>query len=313
MSPIPPLDPQLQPALDRVVPLMGDMYGDVARTRKMMESYPIPADPTETALLEISDLHIPGPDGAPEVLVRRYRPRSSGPDTALPTILYLHGGGFTTGSINTEHAASTHLAAHLGVQVISVDYRLAPEHPFPAAVEDCFAALRWVAAQPGVDTDRIAAHGTSAGGHLATSVAIVAKERGGPRLCFQSMVVPATAGPNHTTWSRTHFTETPLLDTEQVEKAQALYLPKDLDIDAVAPLDVADLTGLPPAYISVCELDPVRDEGIEYAIRLMQAGVNVELHSWPGTFHGANMFPGTEVTDRMIAEIDATLKRALLG
>ena len=194
--------------------------------------------------------------------------------------------------------------------VVGVEYRLAPEHPYPAGLEDCYAGLRLLAGLPDVDPDRVAVHGQSAGGGLAAAVALLARDRGGPALCFQSLDVPVLDDRLETTSMRSAG---PWLmwSPSQAATSWRLYLGGAAADQYAAPSRAEDLAGLPPAYVVTCELDPLRDEGNEYAARLMTAGVPVELHCWSGTFHGVQLVPDAGIVKRMHAERLAVLANAL--
>ncbi len=266
--------------------------------------------------LDVDDRTIPGPPGDPDVTVRVYAPKVRA-TTTVPAILYIHGGGFFVGSIDTEHGGSARLAQELGVVVVSVEYRLAPEHPFPAGLEDCYAALVWLHDQAdalGVDPARIAINGGSAGGGLAAGLALLARDRGGPAICFQYLGIPELDDTLETP-SMQQFHDTPMWSRPQAEQSWQWYLGDAYGTDDVspyaAPARATDLAGLPPAYVSTMEFDPLRDEGINYALKLLAAGVSVELHSFPGTFHGSAMVTGAAVTQRDGAERFVVLRRAL--
>ena len=240
--------------------------------------------------------------------VRLYEP--AGAEGPLPALLYVHGGGFVLGSVDMEHQVCVDLARDLGIVVASVEYRLAPEHPYPAGLEDCYAALRLLSGLPGVDPDRVAVHGQSAGGGLAAGIALLARDRGGPALCFQSLDVPVVDDRLETTSMRSAG---PWLmwSPSQAATSWRLYLGDGPADQYAAPARAEDLSGLPPAYVVTCELDPLRDEGNQYAARLLAAGVSVELHCWPGTFHGVQLVQGAPIVARMDAERRAVLARAL--
>ncbi len=289
---------------------------DAVAAREMSEQYlsALGAE-VDTSNLDVDDQSIPGPDGAPDVVVRVYVPKSR--SGAVPAIVYIHGGGFFVGSIDSEHAGAAALARELGVVVVSVEYRLAPEHPFPAGVEDCYAALTWVHQQAdelGVDTDRVALSGASAGGGLAAGLALLARDRNGPRICFQYLGIPELDDRLGTP-SMCQFDDTPMWSRPAAEKSWEWYLGDAHGRDDVspyaAPARATDLAGLPPAYVSTMEFDPLRDEGITYALRMLQAGVSVELHSFPGTFHGSAIVTGATVTRREGAERLTVWRRAL--
>jgi acetyl esterase len=261
--------------------------------------------------LEVDDRAVPGPDGAPDVTVRVYRP--VGATAPRPAVLWLHGGGFCVGGIETEHVGAAKTAKSLGVVVVSVEYRLAPEHPFPAAIEDCYAALQWVHAHTAelfVDPARVALVGQSAGGGLAAGLALLARDRGGPSICFQLLSIPELDDRLETESMKT-FVDTPLWNRPNAVLSWLHYLGGATEVSPyAAPARATDLRGLPPAYISAMEFDPLRDEGILYALALLRAGVSVELHSFPGTFHGSQLFP-VAITRRGTAETSAVLRRAL--
>jgi acetyl esterase/lipase len=204
------------------------------------------------------------------------------------------------------------------VVVVSVDYRLAPENPFPAGLEDCYAALVWLhehAGDLGVDAGRIAINGGSAGGGLAAGLALLARDRGGPAICFQYLGIPELDDRLDTP-SMQRFHDTPMWSRGAAEKSWEWYLGDAHGTDDIspyaAPARATDLAGLPPAYISTMEFDPLRDEGIHYALKLLAAGVSVELHSFPGTFHGSSIVVTAAVNQREAAE-RMTVWRRVLG
>ncbi len=235
-----------------------------------------------------------------------------------PAIVYMHGGGFVLGSAATDLLLPAQLCASLGAVVVSVDYRLAPEFPFPAAIHDCYAALEWVAARAstlGVDPGRIAIAGVSAGAGLAAGVALRARDLGGPQICFQLLDIPELDDRLETPSMRA-FADTPIWHRPNAVQSWQHYLgPVDGRGQVspyAAPARAADLGGLPPAYVSVCEFDPLRDEGMAYAQRLLQAGVSTELHVFPGTFHGASgALPMAGVSQRMRSELIGAMGRGL--
>ena len=229
----------------------------------------------------------------------------------------IHGGGFVIGSVETEHGGAAQMAISTGAVVVSVDYRLAPEHPYPAALHDCYAALTFLHDQAdalGVDPDRVAVAGTSAGGGLAAATALFARDRGGPALCFQLLHIPEL-DDRLETGSMQAFVDSPMWNRPLAVQSWQAYLgPRygAADVPAyAAPARAADLSGLPPAYISTAEHDPLRDEGITYAQRLLQAGVSVELHQFPGTFHGSALVMTASVSRRAQREATVVLRRAL--
>jgi len=284
-----------------------------ARTEEMLAMLSVGLDVSD---LDIDDRVVPGPPGDPDVGVRVYVPTAR-PGTAVPAVLYIHGGGFFLGSIDTEHGGAARLAQELGVVVVSVEYRLAPEHPFPAGLEDCYAALVWLhehVEELGVDPARVAVNGGSAGGGLAAGLALLARDRGGPAICFQYLGIPELDDRLDTPSMR-QFHDTPMWSRPAAEKSWEWYLGDAWGSDDIspyaAPARATDVAGLPPAYISTMEFDPLRDEGILYALKLLAAGVSVELHSFPGTFHGSAVAITAAVTRREAAERFTVLRRAL--
>ena len=270
----------------------------------------------DVSTIDVEDRQIPGPDGAPEVTVRLYVPRERA-TSPTPAVLYIHGGGFFVGSIDTEHAGAAALAGGLGVVVASVEYRLAPEHPFPAGIEDCYAALVWLhgaADELGLDPTSIAINGGSAGGGLAAGLALLARDRGGPAICFQFLGIPELDDRLETPSMR-RFVDTPMWSRPAAEKSWEWYLGDAWGTNDVspyaAPARATDVAGLPPTYISTMEYDPLRDEGILYALKLLEASVSVELHSFPGTFHGSAIVTGAAVSRRASAESMTVWRRAL--
>lgn len=269
--------------------------------------------------LDIRDARVPGPEGAPEVAVRIFTPSGRGADERLPGLLLIHGGGFVFGSVDGLDYDAARIADQVGVVVVCVEYRLAPEHPFPAGLEDCYAALTWTADHAddlGIDPGGLGIGGESAGGGLTAALALLARDRGGPALCFQYVGIPELDDRLDTPSMRA-YVDTPMWDRRRAEQSWDFYLggPGLRGGTSVspyaAPARAEDLTGLPPAYVSVCQFDPLRDEGITYAQRLMHAGVLTELHQYPGTFHGAAGVPGPAVSQRMVADMLAALRRGL--
>lgn len=211
-----------------------------------------------------------------------------------PLIVYFHGGGWTIGGLDTCESVCRFLALNTPATVLAVGYRLAPEHPFPAAIDDAFAAYRWAAVDNlrlGVDPTRIAVAGDSAGGNLAASLSILAREDGGPQPTMQALIYPVTdAAGGHR--SREEFAEGFLLTQADMDWFERHYLPPDADRAdrRISVLRADDLSGLPPAYVTTAGFDPLRDEGEAYAARMQDAGVQVALRRHPGLIHGfANM------------------------
>jgi acetyl esterase/lipase len=267
--------------------------------------------------LEIRNVTVPGPEGGPDVPVRVYAPAEHSGN--LPGLVYIHGGGFILGSLDQVDPLAKLLADELSMVVVSVDYRLAPENRFPDGLEDCYAALQWTAAKAsdlGIDPTRIGVGGDSAGGGLAAATALLARDRNGPALKAQILGVPEIDDRLETP-SMVAYTDTPLWNRPNAIVSWRYYLPEDVEpgSDAVseyaAPARAKDLSGLPPAYVTVCEFDPLRDEGMIYAQRLVQAGVATELHLYPGTFHGSALVVDAAISKRMLADTVDAYRRAL--
>ncbi|UGQ12608.1 alpha/beta hydrolase [Yinghuangia sp. ASG 101] len=309
------------PELAAAIALMPDVpLDDLPAVRAMQAVFGAgPASASGASDVTFTDAMAPGPAGAPDVLLRVYRPADA-PDEPLPAVYDIHGGGFILGSVEVSHEGTLEMCRALGAVVASVDYRLAPEDPYPAGVEDCYAGLAWFAAEAdrfGVDPARIVLHGASAGGGLAAGTALLARDRGGPSVLFQYLAMPELDDRLDTPSMRA-FTDTPVWDRGKAAISWDAYLGPgrrggaDVPVYA-APARATDLRGLPPAYISVMEFDPLRDEGIAYAQALLGAGVSTELHLLPGTFHGSQMVRDAAVTRREKAERVAVLRRVLHG
>ncbi|GAA2542320.1 MULTISPECIES: alpha/beta hydrolase [Streptomyces] len=296
----------MDPELEAFIPLFprADLIDPVTERKNFAElAAAVPAP--DTAGMEVEDRTVPAD---PEVPVRIYRPHR-----AQGAVVWLHGGGFVMGDVDTEHPWAARLADASGTVVISVGYRLAPENPFPAALDDAYAVLTWAAehaAELGIDPERIAVGGHSAGGGLAAAVALRARDQQGPPIRYQLLNQPGL-DDRQETWSARNFTSTPWMTRDKVSAAWRHYLGSTPATPYAAPARAADLSGLPPAYVATAEFCPNRDEDIDYALRLLQAGVSVELHQWPGTFHGSQAILSAEVSQRQIAELAAALRRAL--
>jgi acetyl esterase/lipase len=235
-------------------------------------------------------------------------------------MVHFHGGAFVAGDLDISAGICGRMADVAGIVVVDVDYRLAPEHRFPVGFEDCYSALLWTAANAdrlGIDPTRLAVGGESAGGALAAAIAIAARDRNGPRLAYQQLIYPVT-DDTLTTASIRELHDAPLWNGASCGPMWEHYLgPREQRGDvspyaapARAVATERGLAGLPPAYLLACEFDPLRDEGIAYAAALLAAGVSVELHVVPGTFHGFDGFP-TQVSKRTTAEYLDSLRRVI--
>jgi acetyl esterase/lipase len=266
--------------------------------------------------VEVTDRTVPGAAG--DLKVRVYRPAADGIAAGVgaaggrPLVVYFHGGGFVLGGPDMGNWICGAVAASVGAVVVSVDYRLAPSHVFPAAVEDCYAALAWAAdnaAELGA-TGRIGVMGESAGGNLAAVTCLIARERGGPAISHQALIYPATDMTKENPAANPHA---PFLSAAEISAYKRLYLGPDGDPASpwASPL-LADHAGLPPALIQVAEHDPLRDDGERYAEALRTAGVPVRFTEYVGMPHGFVNFPGlSRAAHQAIAEICAEQSAAL--
>lgn len=279
------LDPQIADVIDEIqresVPDWHAMSVDSARR---IENEVFTTD-ERTSVDLVRDLAIPGPDG--EIPIRCYRPDAEEPRGVL---VYYHGGGWVLGTLDSIDGVCRELADRAGCVVVSVDYRLAPEHPFPAAADDAYAALEWVAehaASIGGDPEQIGVAGTSAGGNLAAVTALRARENGGPSLAHQLLLYPITDYAFDTD-SYEENAEGYLLTRNDMQWFWDHYLRSPVDgyNPFASPLRARDLSGLPSATVVTCGFDPLRDEGVAYADRLAEAGVDVDHDHYPGVTHG---------------------------
>jgi acetyl esterase len=302
------LDPELAPLAAVALP----DFTDVGELRAWYDSLMVsPEPPSTSAALDWSDRTIPGPDGAPEVSVRIYRPHTP---AIQPALVYFHSGSVVMGDLETEHAACMHYAEFAECTVISVDYRLAPENVYPAPVEDCYAALLWVAENAdalGVDPARIAVGGSSSGGTLAGAVALMARDRSGPPLVFQMLIYPALDDRLASTSMQTFVTGDALTQS-RVGWMWKHYLGTDTrDAPAyAAPARAETLAGLPRAFVEVGALDPLRDECIAYASRLLAEDVPSDLTVIAGAPHAFEAIATANITKRAFAQRVGLLRTA---
>ena len=316
MSPRDLIDPESRAPLDallEVVPggfnTIPDIVARRAAVQQLLAALPVIENPDVVT----DDRTVPGPDGDPNISVRIYRPvNASG---TLPGIYYIHGGGMILGDVAGEDAGAALLCHEVGAVVVSVEYRLAPEHPHPAPVEDCYAGLTWTAGNAdalGIDPGRLAVYGGSAGGGLTLGVALLARDRGGPALRFMMPIYPMIDDTN-TTPSSHEITDIGIWDRAGNVEAWRWYLGGKPADQYAAPTRATDLAGLPPAYIDVGTVDLFLDEDIAFARRLMQAGVACELHVHPGSYHASETFaPDAPLSRRIVAMRVDALRRALV-
>ena len=310
-----PLDPDAQLILEAMLkagrPAFETLTPDEARAqmRAMREALKQP----QPAVAEVRDLSASGPHGA--IPLRLYRSRAARPGEAQPALVFFHGGGWVFGDLETHDNLCRSLANAADCSVFSVDYRLAPEHKFPAAVDDFWAATQWVATHAGelaIDPSRLAVGGDSAGGNLATVVSLMAAANRGPKLALQVLLYPAVdMSFSHASYRSvgTGFN----LTAATMNWFRDLYLrdARDQDDWRASPLRAKDFSGLPPAYIVTAGCDPLCDEGGDYARALERAKVPVTYRHFPGQMHGfAGMSGFIGAADTVIGEIGAALKKA---
>jgi len=302
------LDPVFEPL--RQIPRPD--FDDIPAARARMASMQALMPPRQSATVDFEDREIDGPGG--KLAIRVYDPRVRGQTGAL---VYFHGGGFMVGDLDTEHSQCLDHAEEAGCVVVSVAYRLAPEFPFPAAHEDAWAALRWVAANADalrVDPERLAVGGGSAGATLAAGVALRARDEGTPSIRLALLVQPAIDHLQTEPSART-FTDTPFMTSADLASVWRTYLgaapPTGKALSYAAPAAADDLAGYPPVFLIVGDVDPLRDEGLAFARRLIAAGTEVELHLVAGAPHGFDLVEHAPATLLMRAARAAALARAL--
>lgn len=311
------VDPELAAMLD-IFPALTLNAESLAQTRITLKEMNTLTDANQPDFpaISISEHYVSGPQGAPDVRILVYLPTNV--STPLPALLWIHGGGYVLGSADQDDLQVKSIVDRVGCAAVSVDYRLAPETPHPGPVEDCYAALKWLhthAGELGVDTTRIAIGGASAGGGLTAGLALLTRDRSEVPLIFQLLIYPMLD-------DRTVVTEEPHPYTgEYIWTADANHfgwsalLGQEPGGPHVSPYAAAaratNLEGLPPTIISVGSLDLFLEEDMEYARRLIRAGVPTELHIYPGAFHGFNMVEGAKVAQSFAHDWLEALKRAL--
>jgi len=267
---------------------------------------------TPEDIFKVEDRSISSVNG--EIPLRLYVPNAEG---NLPIVVYFHGGGFTAGDFDTHDTPLRALANRSGCLIVAVGYRLAPEHPFPAAPEDCYNATVWAAenaAQIGGNPNQIAVAGDSAGGDLAAVVTLMARDKNAPKLSYQVLIYPDTdLTESSASWTEFATTNSPIITREGKLAAISMYVPRDVDVKNpyVSPLYAESLTGLPPALIITAEFDPQRDEGEAYARNLKEAGVEVKHIRYDGMIHGFFQMAGVLAQGKeAIEEVANSLKNA---
>ena len=309
-----PLDPQIQAVLDAAkkanVAELWQLTPHDARAEYLRRTNRLKVD---VDIHRFEDRDVDGP--ARRIPIRIYTPRQSKSGEKLPVLVWYHGGGYVIGDLDTHDSVCRALANEADCIVVAVDYRLAPEHKFPAAVDDCEAALKWVAKHASeihADGARIAVGGDSAGGNLATVVSILARDAGSPNIAFQLLIYPVTA-PEPETKSHHAFAEGYLLTRKTITWFFTHYIrsSKDTTDFRYAPLEADDLSSLPPALIIVAGYDPLRDEGVEYAQALIHAGNRVRLSNYDGMVHGFFLMGGmVDASRHAVSESAAMLRDA---
>lgn len=308
-----PVDPQIQAILDKAAGLPPTHTLSVAAARARYEAR-LDALPPPAPVAAVAERTIDGPGGP--LKLRIYTPEGdpAGGGGPFPLMVFFHGSGFVLCSLDTHDGMCRNLCAGAGVVVVSVDYRLAPEHRFPAAPDDCLAATRWVAAHAADlngDPARLLVAGDSAGGNLAAVTALRIREEGGPKLAGQLLMYPATAHCSADMPSYAENAEGYGLTRATMEWFWAHYAsPVDAQNPHAAPLAAADLSRLPPALVQTAEYDPLRDEGVHYAERLLEAHVPTELSRWDGMNHGFLFWVGqVDAATEAMREACAWLRR----
>jgi acetyl esterase/lipase len=311
------IDPEQREALDQFLRMMPGGFSGIpdlsdrrAALAAAIADINATMPPREGVVSE--DRLVPGPPGAPDVRLRVYRPTIvSGP---LPAIYLIHGGGMSVGGIELDDDTAAMVCEAVNAIVVSVEYRLAPEHPYPAPVDDCYAGLVWMAENAhelGIDPTRLALFGGSAGGGLVIAMALMARDRSGPPVRFMMPFYPMIDDRNETP-SSLEIVDDGLWNRAANIEAWGWYLAGQAADAYAAPARAADVSGLPPTFIDVGEVDLFRDEDVAFATRLLQAGVQVELHVYPGAFHAAEaLAPAAELSKRIWSVRLAALRRAL--
>jgi acetyl esterase len=310
------LDPQAKAVIELAIKAGRPPYHTLSpkEARQLfLETRPF-STPAPPAIGTVRNLAAEGPVG--QIPLRLYRPAGVSDATPLPVYVYFHGGGWVIGDLESHDVLCRQLTAESGACVIAVDYRLAPEHKFPAAADDAWAATRWIvghAGELGVDAGRLAVGGDSAGGNLAAVVALMARDAGGAAIALQVLIYPVTDVGRESP-SYADFADGYMLTRDSMRWFTAHYLGRKEEANdwRVSPLRAPSLVGLPPALILTAGFDPLRDEGAAYATRLREAGVTVDYVSFGGMIHGfVGMGRVLDSALRAVSLIGASLRQAL--
>jgi acetyl esterase len=284
-----PLDPLAKSYLDQLAatPHPKNWEIPISQVRENFRTMARTFGPKDVPVGKVENLTMPGQNG--DIPLRLYTPVAAGGE-ALPALVYFHGGAFVAGDLDSHDATCRILAAESGCRVVAVDYRLAPEYKFPAAVDDAYAAVCWIeanGAKLGIDANHVAVGGDSAGGNLAAGVCQIAKVQAGPKIASQMLLFPVTQFGGMFESVRTYATGY-WLEKETLDWYYDKYLPLGADLRDVrlSPLNANDLRGLPPAYVMLAECDILHDEGLAYAEKLRAADVPVTIADYPGLLHG---------------------------
>lgn len=314
------LDPELKAVMERMPTDRTLDLTKISAARARMKKLVLEMLATFPQVEGVSqeDRFAPGTQGGPPVRVRIYR--ADDQSSKLPALYWIHGGGYVMGDIDMDDRLMKQMVKRIGCVAASVDYRLAPEHPFPTPVEDCYTGLKWLFAHAdelGVEPARIAIGGPSGGGGLTAGLGLLTRDRKEVQVAYQLLIYPMIDDRNATAAAHA-ITDPRVWNRESNRLGWKAYLGRDGGGADVSPYAAAtratDLSNLPPTYISVGTLDLFVDENIDYAQRLIQAGVPTELHVYPGAFHGFDMFaPSARVSKQFKADRDNALKRALHG
>ena len=310
------LDPQAKAVIDLVIKSGRPPYHTLSPkdARQMFRDTRPASTPPAPEIGAVKDLTVEG--GAGPIPARLYRPQGVPASTAVPALIFFHGGGWVIGDLETHDVFCRQLTAGAGITVVNVDYRLAPEHKFPAAIDDAWAATRWIAAHAtelGIDASRLAVGGDSAGGNLAAVVALLARDAGAPPIAFQVLIYPV-CDVSAESPSYTDFADGFMLTRDSMRWFIAHYLDSKRDAGdwRISPLRAPSLAGVAPALVVTAGFDPLRDEGDAYARKLRDAGVRVDNLCYGGMIHGfAPMGRLIESGNRAVTHIATTLREAL--